>query len=50
MHFCVLDDIKNIIEAVKSGSKEEKKSQEVEEQKVEDEAADPGSAEVGSSQ
>jgi hypothetical protein len=46
----VLDDIKNIIEAVKSGSKEEKKSQEDEEQQVEDQSADSGSAESGSGQ
>jgi len=46
----VLDDIKNIIEDVKSDSKAEKESQPAEKPQVEDGPAETGSAETGSDQ
>jgi hypothetical protein len=46
----VLEDIENIIEAVKSGSKTEEEGQPAEELQVEDGPAETGSAEPGSGQ
>jgi cell division protease FtsH len=46
----VEEDIKNIIEAAKSGAKEENESQPVEEQQAEDGPAETGSTEAGSGQ